>query len=470
MEYQLGNIPGVEPDDLSTLYDQLNLQYRQKDLKATLRLEQFYSTDSVKRDYVHLSQYLVQYRYKKLELKVGNFYESLGRGLLFRSFEIPSSIKEERFLRARHGFYRDIRGVSLKYTGKVFRMKAFRGKPLNNVFQPGNEYRRTELIEALQPEISLFGQGLGMMVMRYNSQGENTLYSGIFLRGMLPANFSYYTEYARNMSLNPNIFEFTNEDSYGLYFSLNYSYQGFGASAELKKYRKFLIGTGITDPPTLVKEHTYKLLNRSTHVPLLSDESGYQLDLYYNFSDGKIVTFNTSRAINNLNQRYEFSEYFLELYWPFPSGSYLKTFADYSVEEISREDPRFAGGIYYTHVINDTWSASLETEYQSIQRENAIAQPISNVYIGWTVNRGSRLSINLYYEFTNDETIADRIDTDETETEKHFFGIGGTYRPNSRQSFTVFAGDRRGGPACTSGVCYEVLDFRGFEFRWTTKL
>lgn len=469
MEYQLGNIPDVEPAGLSTLYDQLNLQYRQGGLKAAIRLEQFYSTDSVKRDYVHLSQYLVSYRFKRLELKVGNFYESLGRGLLFRSYEIPASIKEERFLRARHGFYRDIRGAAIKYTGEIFSVKAFRGKPLNNVFQPGNELRRTELIEAVQPEISFLGQGLGLMVMRYNSMGSNTLYSGLFLRGTLPANFSYYGEYARNMTQNPNIFEFGGEDRFGAYLSLNYSYKGFGASVELKKYQNFIIGTGISDPPTLVKEHSYKFLNRSIHVPQLSDESGYQADLYYTFEDGKTVTFNAARAENQFRDTFVFSEYFVELYWPFTSGSYLKTFIDYSKEEISREDPRWSGGIYYTHILSDIWSAGFETEYQSIRRENALSQPISNLYLGLTIYHGSKISVNLYYEFTNDENIADRTTTEEVETEKHFYGIGGTFRPNFRQSFSFFAGERRGGPACTSGVCYEVLDFRGLEFRWTTK-
>ena len=106
MEYQFGNIPDTDPSDLSSLYDQLNIQYRQKSLKASIRLEQFYSTDSVKRDYQKISQFLVQYRYKKLELQVGNFYETLGRGLLFRSFEIPASIKEEKYYRVRQGFYR----------------------------------------------------------------------------------------------------------------------------------------------------------------------------------------------------------------------------------------------------------------------------------------------------------------------------------------------------------------------------
>jgi hypothetical protein len=33
----------------------------------------------------------------------------------------------------------------------------------------------------------------------------------------------------------------------------------------------------------------------------------------------------------------------------------------------------------------------------------------------------------------------------------------------------MFTGRRRGGPACNAGVCYEVLDFYGVEFRFTTR-
>jgi hypothetical protein len=35
-------------------------------------------------------------------------------------------------------------------------------------------------------------------------------------------------------------------------------------------------------------------------------------------------------------------------------------------------------------------------------------------------------------------------------------------------TISMFAGKRRGGPACTSGICYEVLDFEGIEIRLKT--
>lgn len=469
MEYQLGNIPDTDPSDLSSLYNQLNLQYRQKSFKASFRLEQFYSTDSVKRDYQKLSQFLFQYKFKRLELQVGNSYETLGRGLLLRSFEIPASIKEEKYYRIRQGFYRDIQGVSVKYSGDIFSLKAIRGKPLNISYPPGNDMQRTELVEAVQPEINVWNQGLGLMGLRHNDQGINTYYSGIFIQGSLPLNFSYYTEYARDMSKNSNVLEFGESDRYGVYFSLNHSWGSYGASLELKKYNDFIIGTGISDPPTLVKEHAYHLLNRSTHITQLYNESGYQFEIYYMFNDGKLITANLSKGKNKFVDSFTFSEYFVELYWPFESRSYIKTFIDFAKDEIIGETNRYATGVYYTQILKNQWSVSFESEYQQISREYAISQPIYNLYIGLVISKSTKISGNLYYEYTSDESIADKPDTDKIETSRHFYGLGATYRPNFKNTFTVFAGERRGGPACTSGICYEVLDFRGVEIRWTIK-
>ena len=463
MEYQFGNIPDVDPSDLSTLYDQLNIQYRYKIFKSSFRIEQFFSIDSVKRDYINLSQFLFQYQYKKLELQVGNFYETLGRGLLYRSFEIPASIKEEKFYRTRQGFYRDLQGVSFKYTGDVFKFKAIRGKPLNNTYPPGNDLQRTEQIEAVQPEIHFLNQGLGLMGMRYVEQGSTTWYSGIFMEGPLPWNFNYYAKYARDMSENPNIFEFSEENRYAQYLSLNHSWGNYGASFELKKYQNFIIGSGISDPPTLIKEHTYRLLNRSTHIPQLYNESGFQFEIYYRFNDGKLLTANASRGANTFIDVFHFSEFFLEFYWPFNTSNYVKSFIDFARDEIINETGRYATGIYYTQVLMNHWSVSFESEYQQINRDYALSQPIRNVYFGLILGKSTRITTSVYYEFTSDENVADRPSAEEIETQRHFFGMGATYRPNFKNTFTLFAGERRGGPACTSGICYEVLDFRGLK-------
>ena len=469
MEYQLGNIPDVKPADLSTLYDQLNLQYRYKDLKFEGRIEQFYSTDSIKRDYQQLSQFQLRYQHKKIELKVGNFYETLGRGLLLRSFEIPASIIEDRVNRFREGFYRDIQGVSFNYTGNIFRFKALLGKPLFNVVPPGSDERRQELVEAVQPEITFAKQNIGAIVMRHSRLGKQNTYGGLLAQGSLPFNLSYYAEYDRNLSENANPFQLGDNDSYGAYVSLTHYYGHYGASLEWKKYHNMLIGTGISEPPTLIKEQTYHVLNRSTHVTDLDDESGYQLEVYYQFEDGKMLTFNNSLAENHLTKLFRFYEYFLELYWPFPKGSTAKVFADFSKDNLYLEDQRYAGGIYYTQLLKNSYSVSIESELQFINRQFVNNNPIKNVYLGLIFAKSTKLSAGIDYEFSTDPNITDRPGTTQVESTRNFFGITSSYRPNSRNTLTVFAGERRGGPACTSGVCYEVLDFKGLEIRWTIK-
>lgn len=469
MEYQFGNIPDADPEDLSTIYNQTNIQYRQNQLRAFARIEQFYSTDSIKRDYVSLSQFQLKYSFKKIELKVGNFYETLGRELLLRSFEIPSSIQEDRIYRVRQGFYRDIQGVSVNYSGEKFRFKIVRGKPLYNLIPPGEEDRRTELIEGIQPEYSFWDQNIGIVAMRHNQNGTNTTYGSIFIEGNLPLNFSYYGEYARNFSQNAEIFNYSSESSYGAYLSLNYNLKGFGGSFELKKYQDLFIGSGISDPPTLVKEHSYRLLNRSTHVTELFNESGYQVELYYTFSDGKRINLNNSKATNKIIKEVNFNEIFLEYYWPFNNGDNIKSYFDFSRDELKLEVQRYAGGLYYTHIIKGPWSLAIENEVQIINRSYYPGNPITNFYGGLSLNKSTKLSASLYYEFTTDLIVSNKPDTEKTETERYFYGVGFTYRPNFRNTIILFAGERRGGPACISGICYEVLDFSGLEIRWTLK-
>ena len=57
-EYQLGNLPYTEPNDLSSHYNQLNLGYRYKGLKATMRYEHFLSQNEAG-SYFSLSQFQV---------------------------------------------------------------------------------------------------------------------------------------------------------------------------------------------------------------------------------------------------------------------------------------------------------------------------------------------------------------------------------------------------------------------------
>ncbi len=206
-EYQLGNLPYTDPVDLSSHYDQLNLGYRYKGLKATLRYEHFLSQNEGS-SYATLSQFQVQYRKEKLELKVGNFNETLGNGLLVRGYEIAGSVFEEEAYRSRYGFYRDMLGFSAKYSGDIWFFQALRGKSLVNTLPPTLPMsdRRIDLVEGMETGISFFNQTLGVILMRNTNTSEKNNFYSLLFSGALPGNVSYNFEFAHDITSDLPVF------------------------------------------------------------------------------------------------------------------------------------------------------------------------------------------------------------------------------------------------------------------------
>ncbi|MDA3929489.1 MAG: DUF6029 family protein [Prolixibacteraceae bacterium] len=115
VEVQRGNLPGSEPADLLTLYDQLDLKYRYKAFIVSTRIEQFHTSGENRYEYFRLNQLSATYRKRGLEIKLGNDFETLGRGLLLRGYEIKNYVFEDRIYRSKQGFYKDIQGASARY-------------------------------------------------------------------------------------------------------------------------------------------------------------------------------------------------------------------------------------------------------------------------------------------------------------------------------------------------------------------
>lgn len=468
-EYQLGEIPGVDSSFLSSHYDQLNLSYDYKNFRASLRGEQFINKFSDRR-YSKITQYSLRYRTKNLTLKAGNIYEIIGTGLLLRAYEIPGTVYEDRGYRVREGFYQDLQGFSARYAGKKFHAAVIRGMPLYNVLPPTTDEndRRTDLVEAVTAGYSLAGQTAELNFMRDGRELGDVDLASISLSGSLPAGFSYTTELARD--LEHSLSDFGTDSRYAGYFSLNYTALRIGGSLELKSYHKFVLGSAFNDPPTLVKEHSYKVLNRSTHVPILDDEKGYQLEMYYRFSSGSMVTFNTAFAANDLFKTYLFREYFTELYTPLGNETNARLFLDYAQDQFQGDKGRVAGGGKAERLLNNGWSAELEAEYQVVRSTTASNDPFNNTVVSLSASKSARVSGGLVFEVSTDPNLTDDTGTLAVETDPRFWlGANFSYKINRNNTIYLFGGQRRGGPACTSGICYEVLDFTGLEVRVSTK-
>ena len=470
MEVQIGNIPNTDPPWLVSNYNQLNLQYRYKGFKASTRGEYFINEFNERR-YISLSQLQLRYSSKSLKFTAGHFYDMLGNGLLLRAYDIPGTVFESQGYRVRHGFYRDLLGASGGYQGERFHLKALYGKPLINVLPPTVDFkeRRTDNIYAVSTGYAVWGQSLTANYLLNAPSGEHHHFGSVNITGNLPLDFSYNAEFATELGTGQPLFT-GDRSRHAIYASLAYAGMNFGGSMEWKDYNNFFLGSGFNDPPTLVKEHSYKVLNRSTHVAQLTNERGYQVEVYYRFKDGQMLTLNTSRARNEAHEVYVFQEYFAGLYVPAGGSSSLKWFIDYAMDPFKEEPNRYAtGGIYETPFLKK-WSSLIQLEYQYFERDGLIGGSVHNGVLIAGVSRSSKLSLSVTWEVSTDPYQTDNINTFEIERRaRHWIGMDARYRFSRHHTLALFAGQRRGGPACTSGICYEVLDFQGFELRWISK-
>lgn len=480
-EYQLGNLPQLTPDDLSTLYHQLNLSYQKYNTTVGVRFETFQSGNSGK-SYQHLPQRFVEWQKAAFRVRLGNYYTSLGRGLVLRAFELPNVLFEQRQFRRRYSYYRDIDGILAEAKWNAFEVTAFRGKPLNNTFPPKVENidRRMDVVDGGQIGIRPWQAWLvGVSYLRtWPQNSEQQEYSSLFSQlnlvwllqkaGLDGARLNLYGEHAR---LNPEYSKYFTRDkklAHASYLSLNSSYGRLGLSVEFKDYRKF--ENQINLPPILYMEHSYYLLNRVTHELLAEAEKGYQFELTMRPIDSVFLLANTSSATNDLDFfQFEFKERFFEatVYWNDAITS--KLFYNHAMDELRGDRSRKTGGANIEWNFSSLYSATIDLQHQRFERGFGTlpGENFNNSYLALTLAKAPTLSISLALDRSTDPLDTDDQNTPAVETSaKNWLHLVAAYQLAQSHELSLFYGTRRGGLACLSGTCYEVLPFSGLEARW----
>ncbi len=471
-EFQLGNLPYENDTDYSTSYNQTNLYYNSGDFSFFGKLEQFFTPDE-QHNYFDLTQRRIQFQDDQFRVRVGNFYETLGRGLLLRSYDIPGSVFEDEFERTRFAFFRDLEGVALDYTSDRFEIKGVRAQPLFNPLPPNfkpDSLRRPDLVEGIQVNFYATDDlSIGAIIMRTNSNtADFREFGSLMIDYNLNPNIQLFSEYAFDLD---NALSFnSNADSFGLYLGSNFYYGGFGGSLEYKNYSNLRLGSGYNDPPSLIKEHTYPVLNRSTHVLDTAGETGFQSEVYYNFDDGHNITLNYTRAINDGFARFEYSEFFIEGLYQVNNDLSVKAFFDFAQDDLKGEEDRISIGLITENIFPSDLSTTLDLQFQQFDR-SFDPNKTSNIYASLSLSFSSDLIVSGVIEASTDPQLTDDPRTFsiiENDT-RYWIGSNALYKANSNNTIEIFAGKRRGGPACTSGICYEILDFEGVELRLTTR-
>lgn len=458
IEVQYGKLPTESADPFPSIYDRGEISYKKKGFRAEATIEEYWTTFD-DRSYLNLAQARLAYKNKTWNIQLGNFYETLGNGVLLRSFEFPGALLEDLGFRSRGYFHRDMLGGSVTYKNKKMTLQVLHADVLNNTLPPtfDRQDRRIDLVSAVSSSFKYTkGHQAGLIFMRRaepNLQGIATdpdYYISGHAKGKIVTGLNYFGEYA----FSPG------SDSWALYGGISGFTGKFSYSVEYKNYQDFFVGSGINEPPAGVKQQTYRVLNRSIHVTDPEEETGYQLDLFYNFDDGTILNFNHSLAKNPFgNESTTFRQYFLEIQSSLNEGVDYKAFIDYSQDPFKRENNRFSIGLYTDIKLKEKIRLLPEFEYQTFSR--GATSGIYNFSGLLGLKLKSKWFGAILAEVTNDPFIIQ--DGNSTNL---FIGSTIRYTPSYLHSFQLFAGKRRGGPQCTAGVCYEILDFQGVELRW----
>jgi len=321
--YQEDEIIGAKAADeiiLNNAY--LNINYTKGDFAAGLRYESYLNAlmdfdDNYKGNGIPFRY--AAYTIDGLEVTVGNYYEQVGSGLIFRSYENKGL-----------GADNAMDGIRLKYSPlKGLYLKSFIGKSRTYFTYAEGIIRGADgeinINEALNLESKtriIVGQGL---VSRFQADNnpkfklpQNVAAYSTRLN-IINGGWNYSGEYA--IKLNDPISGAAPEgknwaNGNALMSSLTYSKRGFGIVAEMHRVDHMQFRSDrapekqyiINYIPTLTKQHTYSLLALYPSATQTEGEFGAQIDVFYKIKKGSLLggkygtkmIFNFSR-INALN-------------------------------------------------------------------------------------------------------------------------------------------------------------------------
>lgn len=321
--YQEDELIGANAADeiiLNNAY--LNINYTKGDFAAGLRYESYLNAlmdfdDDYKGNGIPFRY--ANYTIDGLEVTVGNYYEQVGSGLIFRSYENKGL-----------GADNAMDGIRLKYSAiKGIYLKSFIGKSRTYFTYSEGIIRGADaeinINEALNLESKtriIIGQGLVSRFQadinpKFKLPQNVAAYSSRL--NIINGGWNYSGEYA--IKLNDPVGSLTTEgnnyaNGNALMSSLTYSKRGFGIIAEMHRvdhmeFRSERAGEKqyiINYIPTLTKQHTYTLLALYPSATQTEGEFGTQIDVFYKIKKGSLlggkygtkIIFNFSR-INALN-------------------------------------------------------------------------------------------------------------------------------------------------------------------------
>ena len=498
--YQEDELIGAEAADeiiLNNAY--LNINYTKGLFSAGLRYESYLNAlldydDEYKGNGIPFRY--ATYTIDGLEITAGNYYEQIGSGLIFRSYENKGL-----------GMDNAMDGVRLKYrpTKGVY-LKTFIGKNRTYFTYADGVIRGVDTEINLNESLNLdaktkiiLGQGFVSRFQSDNNPKFNlpqnvAAYSSRL--NIIHGKWNYSGEYA--IKLNDPIGSLTaKENNYAngnaLMSNIAYSQRGFGIIAEMHRvdHMEFRSERAqekqyvINYIPTLTKQHTYTLLALYPCATQPEGEFGMQFDIFYKFQKGSLLggKYGSKLALNYsringlnggnsfLNDNTEHNAMLISI-----TGEELY-FQDINIEVYKKINKKVkVTGILAKQSYNKDVLEG-KTTYGTVESTIAIAD------ISYKIKKGHTIRVELQELLANggegswsmglvEYTISphwffavqDMYNWGNHDAEKqlHYLNINCGFLKGSNR-FTIGYGKKRAGIFCVGGVCKEVPSSNGFS-------
>ena len=484
-------------------------------------------------DTVGLTQYFAEFSRNNLTARGGTFYNLVGQGLVFNTFEsrpvgfntltegVNIDFKEKRFKAGVYGGamgYADILGTG-RVEDYLVRGVWGEGRPIN--------------------EITIGSSFLAATGEKTRSGFRNE-FDAYLREGYIDAQYKgfgllFNWSDKRTAGFDSTAKALTSSDLYGTgwYGKASYTGSKFGIIGEYKDYRFDLVEPTDRDvstrstralpfqnPPTLVPEHDKTLLARNPHTPDFNDEVGMQVTgLIYPWESLTVTILATAASrhsgydpveitdsLGNESldfrlvdgERLSFPELSDERFSPYwevyaQADYYVNDDLDLSIGVQRKENTIFYDRLQFeiptpTIEVYESTTGMVEATYNLSQRStlHAILE-VQGVYdskkvtdgndsLGITPSDGRFTNSLLTLEYSRSPKWSANARLEWTSTDKEQEGrqvwpvVGGTYRIGRAHTLGAQYGWERGGVICTGGVCRFINPFTGFRLSLTSKL
>ena len=463
--------------------------------------------------YVGIKKRYVEFQNEGIELRAGDFFTLYGRGLAVNLVE-DRGINYDTGLDGIRGIYRSDWFTGIAAFGSMRYYDLENPERIEN-YDVKSAHAELKLLDNLR----VGGSAVGVRGVVPTELGPAPVQSDIF-EGMITARalgFDLFAEFAQKYSSGSSqraaasrLMPFSNK-GWGLYASLGYSGDDFGATLEFKDYwfdpvnpqeRKPGRPTRMLPvqlPPSVIKEHSFYLLTRNMHPPDFNDEIGMQLDVFYSLTPRITLNLNGSiasrvvawRALSDggfalirrdieflprLEDAYSpFYEAYAEVEWYLDDHSYIRAAFNRRYDAPYDEIYREAGNIQSVHE-QSSWTLPVRIEYmlgdaysigasfeQQLFHDSQYKEPdYFNEFVSLTLAKAPAWAATVRMQFTT---------TDFDPSEKKFWITGEfTHRIGNAHTATVSYGTERGGLVCSNGICRLVEPFDGLRFSLLTQL